>query len=352
VAENDYYGILGVDRNATQEEIKKAYRKLAMKYHPDRNPGDKSAEDKLKKINVAYEVLGDPEKRASYDRFGTTDFEGIDMGGFGDIFSSIFRDFGFGGNFGFGGFGQRGRAAPPQGRNLRVSINLTFDEAFFGVTKKIAYKRQEACETCGGNGAEPGTSPRTCPTCRGAGQVMTTRRSMLGMMSVSEPCQSCRGLGEVVDTACKKCKGNGITQNRVEIEIPLPPGIEDGRYTIRGGGDAGPRGGQSGSLIVSVNVEPHDQFQRRGLHVFLDMDIPFSIAALGGEVEVPTMWGTSKIKVKAGTEGGTLFRMRDKGVHADNGRKGDQRVRVNIEIPKKLSKQQKEFLKQFDDVFS
>ena len=349
MAEDDYYGILGVDRNASQDEIKKAYRKLAMKYHPDRNPDDKTAEEKLKKINVAYEVLGDPEKRASYDRFGTADFEGIDMGGFGDVFSSIFREFGFGG---FGGFRQRGRAGPPPGRNLRVNINLTFDEAFFGVTKKIAYKRQEPCDVCGGNGAEPGTTPRTCPTCRGAGQVMTHRRSLLGMMSVSETCQSCRGFGEVIETSCHKCKGSGINQNRVEIEIPLPPGIEDGRYTIRGGGDAGARGGPSGNLVVSVNVEPHGEFQRRGLHVFLDMDIPFSIATLGGEVEVPTMWGTSKIKVKSGTEGGTLFRMREKGVHADNGRKGDQRVRVNIAIPKKLTKKQKDFLAEFEEVFS
>ncbi len=343
MAEDDFYDRLGLNRSASQEDIKKAYRRLAKEYHPDRNP-DASAEEKLKKINEAYDVLSDPEKRSNYDRYGTADFQGINMDGFGDIFSSIFRGFG-----GFGGFGQRGRAGPPPGQTLRMTINLTFEEAFFGTEKEIAFRRKVGCTTCGGSGAKPGTQPIRCNTCGGQGQVV---RSMGGFMSVAQTCPTCRGLGESIDTPCKECKGSGLEDERKETKVPIPPGIEDGQgIRIQGGGNAGQRGGPYGDLILMFSVKPHPEFVRRGLHVYVETDIPFSIATLGGEVEVPTMWGSSKIKVNRATEGGTMFRMKGKGVHSEDGRSGDQMVRVNIKIPRKLSKEQKEYLEKFDDVF-
>ncbi len=344
MAEDDYYDILGVSRGATQDEIKKAYRKLAKKLHPDRNP-DKDAEEQFKKINEAYSTLGDPEKRSNYDRYGTADFQGINMDGFSSIFDEIFKGFGGFGGFGFG----EGRSGPQRGENLRIRIPLTFDEAFFGTEKELAFKRKVACETCNGKGAAPGTSATRCRTCGGRGQVM---RSM-GFMSVAQTCPACRGVGERLDTPCKDCKGTGLKEERTEVKFPIPAGIEDGMaQRVRGGGNAGPRGGPHGDLIVVFSVEPHDDFIRRGLHVYYETDIPYSVAVLGGEIEVPTMWGTSKMKVKAGTEGGTVLRMREKGVHSADGRKGDQLVRVNIHIPKQLSKEQKEYLAQFDEVLS
>jgi molecular chaperone DnaJ len=345
LAEDDYYDIIGVSRSATQDEIKKAYRSLARKYHPDRNPGNKAAEEKLKSINEAYEVLSDSEKRANYDRYGTADFQGINMEGFGDLFGSIFRGFGFD-DFGFG----RRRAGPAPGQTLRVTIDATFEEAFFGTEKEIGFNRRVPCEECSGSGAAPGTSPRTCPTCRGQGQVM---RRMGGFMSVSQICPTCSGRGQTIDTPCSECKGTGLQKERREIKIPVPAGVEDGQAVrIRGGGNAGPRGGPHGDLIVVYSVEPHDVFVRRGLHVYMEHEIPFSVAVLGGEVEVPTMRGSAKMKVSSGTESGTLFRMKGKRVHTDDNRKGDQLVRVKIAVPKKVTKKQKEFLKEFESVFT
>jgi len=342
LAEDDYYEILGVSRNATQEEIKRAYRRLAKEYHPDRNPGDKEAEEKLKKINEAYSVLSDPEKRANYDRYGTADFQGIDMNGFSDLFSEIFR------GFGFGDFGM-GRRGPMRGRNLRLNIRLTFEEAFFGTEKTVAFKRKVPCKTCHGSGAAPGTSPRRCPTCGGRGQVV---RTMGGFVTVSQACPTCQGIGEVVETPCPKCRGTGLQAERVEIKIPIPPGVEDGMaQRVQGGGDAGPRGGPPGDLIVMFHVKPHEKFVRRGLHVYLEIDIPFNVAVLGGEVEVPTMWGMSEIKIPRGTRDGTLFRMRGKGVHTRDGRSGDQLVRVHIHVPQKLTRKQREYLKKFPEIF-
>jgi molecular chaperone DnaJ len=344
LAEDDYYDILGVSRNATQDEIKRAYRTLAKKYHPDRNPNDKSAGEKLKSINEAYGVLGDPDKRSRYDRWGTADEQGIDMDNFGDIFSSIFRGFG-----GFGGFsGRGGPAGPAPGQTLRISINLTFEEAFFGAEKELAFNRKIHCETCKGSGAAPGSSPKTCPTCRGQGQIA---RSM-GFLSVAQTCPTCGGLGESIDTPCPNCRGQGLQAERREIKLPIPPGVEDGQgIRISGGGNAGARRGPFGDLIVMFNVATHETFVRRGLHVYMEHEIPFSVAVLGGEVEVPTMRGLSKMKISSGTEGGTLFRMKHKGVHAEDGRRGDQLVRVKIQIPKKPSKEQKEFLSKFSEVF-
>ncbi|MHA1948587.1 MAG: molecular chaperone DnaJ [Candidatus Thorarchaeota archaeon] len=343
MAVDDFYERLGLSRSATQDDIKKAYRRLAKQYHPDRNP-DPAAEEKLKQVNEAHDVLSDPEKRSNYDRYGTADFQGINMEGFGDIFGSIFRGFG-----GFGGFGQRGRAGPPPGQTLRMTINLTFNEAFFGTEKEIGFRRKVHCTTCNGSGAKPGTQPIRCKTCGGQGQVV---RSMGGFMSVAQTCPTCRGLGESIDSPCKECRGSGLENERKETKVPIPPGIEDGQgIRIQGGGNAGQRGGPHGDLILLFSVKPHKSFVRRGLHVYMETNIPFSLATLGGEVEVPTMWGSSKMKVKRGTEGGTLFRMKGKGVHSDDGRSGDQLVRVKIKIPRKLNNQQKEFLKEFDDVF-
>jgi molecular chaperone DnaJ len=345
LASDDLYERLGVSRSATQEEIKKAYRSLAKKYHPDRNPGNAQAEEILKGINEAYEVLSDSEKRANYDRYGTADFQGIDMGGFGDIFGDLFRGFGFG-DF---GVGRRGRAGPPPGQTLRLTIPLTFEEAFFGVEKEIAFNRQITCTTCRGSGAKPGSSPRTCSSCRGRGQVM---RSMGGFMSVSQTCPTCRGQGEIIDAPCTECRGSGLQKDRREIKIPIPPGVEDGQgIRIQGGGSAGQRGGPHGDLILLFAVEPHDTFVRRGLHIYMETEIPFSLAVLGGEIDVPTMRGLSKMKVNKGTKGGTVLRMKGKGVQTEEGRLGDQLVRVSIKIPKKLSKEQKEYLQRFEDVF-
>ena len=344
MAENDYYNVLGVAKSSNQDEIKRAYRNLAKKFHPDKNPGNKESEEKLKRINEAYTVLSDPEKRSNYDRYGTADFQGINMEGFGDLFSQIFRGFG-----GFGGFGQRGRAGPPPGRTLRITIRLTFEEAFFGTEKELAFNRKERCETCSGSGAQPGTNPVRCPTCQGQGQVM---RSMGGFMTVAQACPKCRGTGEIIDSPCKKCRGTGLQSKRMEITIPIPPGVEDGMgQRIQGGGDAGAHGGLNGDLIVMFSVKSHKQFVRRGLHVYMEMDVPFSVAVLGGDVDVPTMWGTSKMKIKKGTEGGKILRLRGKGVHAQDGRQGDQRVRVKIHIPKKPTKEQKKYLESFGEVF-
>jgi molecular chaperone DnaJ len=343
LASDDYYDILGINRSASQEEIKKAYRRLARELHPDRNPNDKSAEERLKKVNEAYEVLGDPEKRSSYDRYGTADFQGIDMDGFGSVFDQIFRQFGFGG----GMSSQYSSRGPPQGETLRLTIPLTFAEAFFGVEKEVAIKRKIKCSSCNGSGAEPGTSPLRCPTCGGRGQVI---RSMGGFMQISQTCPTCGGTGQTIASPCKKCRGQGVETTRSEMKFPLPPGIEDGMMQrIRGGGNAGPRGGPPGDLIIQFSVEPDRTFIRRGLHVYMETDIPYSVAVLGGAIEVPTMWGSSMLKVKSGTKGGAVLRMKGKGVHTNDKREGDQLVRVEIHVPDKPTKDQKQFLEQMGE---
>jgi molecular chaperone DnaJ len=347
LAEDDYYNILGISRSASQDDIKKAFRTLAKKYHPDRNPDDPNAEEMFKKITEAYDVLSDSEKRSNYDRYGTADFQGVDMGGFEDLISQVFG--GFGGFGGFGRMGRRGPVAPPRGQTLRMKISLTFNEAFFGTEKEVAFRQQVHCSKCNGSGAEPGSSPKTCPSCGGRGQVV---RSMGGFMQVASTCPTCEGLGEVIESKCSSCKGTGLVSERREVTLPIPPGVEDGMgQRIRGGGNAGPRGGPSGDLIIIFEVEPHETFIRRGLHIYTELDIPFSLATLGGELEVPTMWGPSKMKVKSGTEGGTVLRMKGKGVHTKDGRTGDQLVRVHIDVPRKLSKEQKQYLSQFDEHF-
>ncbi|NWF96254.1 MAG: molecular chaperone DnaJ [Candidatus Thorarchaeota archaeon] len=342
MAEDDYYSILGVPKTATTEEIKKAYRRLAKELHPDLNPGDKAAEERLKKVNEAYDVLSDAEKRANYDRYGTADASGINIDGFGDLF----REF-FGGIGGFG-FGREERGGPPPGDNLRINIRLSFEEAFFGTKRNIAFNRQVKCKTCGGSGAKPGSSPTRCRTCGGKGQVLRT----MGFMSVAQTCPTCQGMGAVISTPCPDCRGSGLMAERMELTIPIPPGVEDGMaQRIRGGGNAGYRGGPHGDLIVMFSVDSHDRFVRRGLHVYSEVAVSFSKAVLGGEIEVDTMWGPARMRINPGTEHGTLFRMRGKGVHSDDGRQGDQLVRINIQVPTKLTKEQREYLERFEEVF-
>lgn len=345
MAEDDLYERLGVSRTASDEEIKRAYRRLAKKYHPDRNPGDKHAEEMFKKINEAYEILSNPEKRANYDRYGTPDGPGAGMEGWSFSFGSGFEDLeeilsGF--------FGGRSRRRSRSGEDLQLEIELTFDEAFFGCEKDISFYRYVPCEKCNGTGAKKGTSPRTCPTCRGRG---IDPRYGLGLFG-ARACPTCRGTGEIIDNPCNTCHGTGLVKKKIETTVRIPPGVENGvTQVIRGSGHFGPRGGPPGRMLVAFRVKPHKIFIRRGLHVYMELEIPFSIAVLGGKVEVPTMWGKSEINVKPGTEGQTLFRMRGKGVHTNDGRQGDQLVRVKIKIPKKLTKEQKRYLEKFNEIF-
>ena len=362
----DYYEVLGLSKGATAEEIKKAYRKLAMKYHPDYNPGDKDAEEKFKEINEANEVLSDPEKRQRYDQYG---FAGVDpsygagqgaggFGGFGgaggvdlgDIFGDIFGS-GFGG--GFGGFGGSTRSnpnAPRKGRDLRVNITLEFSEAVHGCVKKIQLTRQKPCEKCGGSGAEKGTSPETCPDCGGRGFVMRQQRTPFGVMQTQQPCQRCGGKGQIIKNPCKACRGTGKTAQRSTLEVKIPAGINDDQsIALRGQGDAGMNGGPSGDVIVTVSVRPDSIFQRDGYDIWVNVPITYTQAVLGAEIVVPTVDGKVEYTVPEGTQSGTKFRLRGKGVQYLNGRgRGDQYVVVTVEIPKKLNKTQREALKTFD----
>ncbi len=358
----DYYEVLGLSKGATAEEIKKAYRKLAMKYHPDYNPGDKSAEEKFKEINEANEVLSDPEKRQRYDQYG---FAGVDpsygagqgAGGFGGFgaggvdLGDIFGDL-FGGGFGgFGGGTSRSNPnAPRKGRDLRVSITLEFSEAVHGCVKKIQLSRQKPCEKCGGSGAEKGTSPETCPDCGGRGFVVRQQRTPFGVMQTQQPCQRCGGKGQIIKNPCKACHGTGKTAQRSTLEVKIPAGINDDQsIALRGQGDAGMNGGPSGDVIVTVSVRPDSIFQRDGYDIWVNVPITYTQAVLGADITVPTVDGKVEYTVPEGTQSGTKFRLRGKGVQYLNGRgRGDQYVVVTVEIPKKLNKTQREALKTFD----
>ena len=358
----DYYEVLGLSKGATAEEIKKAYRKLAMKYHPDYNPGDKSAEEKFKEINEANEVLSDPEKRQRYDQYG---FAGVDpsygagqgAGGFGGFgaggvdLGDIFGDL-FGGGFGgFGGSTSRSNPnAPRKGRDLRVSITLEFSDAVHGCVKKIQLSRQKPCEKCGGSGAEKGTSPETCPDCGGRGFVVRQQRTPFGVMQTQQPCQRCGGKGQIIKNPCKACHGTGKTAQRSTLEVKIPAGINDDQsIALRGQGDAGMNGGPSGDVIVTVSVRPDSIFQRDGYDIWVNVPITYTQAVLGADITVPTVDGKVEYTVPEGTQSGTKFRLRGKGVQYLNGRgRGDQYVVVTVEIPKKLNKTQREALKTFD----
>lgn len=348
----DYYEILGVPKTATEAEIKSAFRKQAKTCHPDLHPGDKAAEARFKELNEAAEVLGDPEKRAKYDQFGhaafdpsmggQNPFEG-GFGGFG--FSDIFDQM-FGG--GFGG-GTRTQNGPVAGNDLRYSMTLTFEEAAFGVRREILIPREESCSTCGGTGAKPGTQPVRCTTCGGTGQVRTQQNTILGSFTATRPCSACRGTGKIIKEPCQDCKGTGRVRRNTRIVVNVPAGIDNGQtISMRGEGEAGLRGGPRGNLYISVTVRPHKLFQRRGYDLYLEMPIPFTTAALGGEITVPTLRESVRYTVPAGTQSGATFRLREQGVpRLHNQGRGDLLVKVYIDVPKKLTEEQRHLLTQF-----
>ena len=362
----DYYEVLGIGKNATDAEIKSAYRKLAKKYHPDLNPGDKTAEEKFKEVNEANDVLSDPEKRKRYDQFG---FAGVDPnygagqggygGGFGGGFGGaggvdlgdIFGDL-FGG--GFGGFGGSSRAnpnAPRKGHDIQASVILTFEEAAHGCTKKVTLNRQQTCPDCNGSGCEPGSSPETCTQCNGRGYVVTQQRTPFGVMQSQQPCPHCGGRGTIIKNPCKTCRGTGKTSARKTLEVKIPAGIDDDQnIALRGQGDAGTNGGPAGDVIVHVTVKTDNVFERDGYDVYVRVPITYSQAVLGAEIEVPTVDGKVAQKIPEGTQSGTKFRLRGQGIPSLNGRgRGDQYVIVDVEIPKKLNRTQREALNAFED---
>ncbi len=355
----DYYEVLGVDRSASEDEIKKAYRKAAKKYHPDLHPGDAEAEAHFKEAGEAYEVLSDQNKRARYDQFGHAGVDpnygaggagGGGFGGFGDFgdIGDIFSSF-FGG--GFGGGARSNPNAPRRGNDTSATVNLSFEEAAKGCEKTIKVTRIETCSDCGGNGAEKGSSPKTCSHCRGTGQVRITQQTPFGAMQTSRVCDHCHGTGKIIDNPCRSCGGKGRVRRAIERKIDIPAGIDDGQIiNIRGGGDAGANGGPAGDLRVNVNVRPHAIFERSGFDVFCEIPVTFTQAALGDEITVPTLDGKVKFTIHEGTQPGDEFKLKGKGIKRLNySGFGDQYVKIILEVPKNLTKDQKELLKKFDD---
>src|SRR5262245_28845129 len=342
----DYYDVLGVSRDAGAEDLKKAYRKLALKYHPDKNPEDREAENRFKELNEAYQVLCDPERRAQYDRFGHAAFEqdgtGFPFGGFDDIIGDLFGDF-------FGtGRSRGGRNRARRGEDLQYRLDLSFEEAARGCERTLAFGRMHRCETCSGSGAKPGSSPTTCTQCRGTGQL----RLQQGFFSIAKTCGYCNGRGTVVKHPCPTCDGSGATQRNHTLSVKVPPGVDTGsRLKLRGEGEPGQAGGPSGDLYVVIDVESHPLFQRDGVDVVCDVPISFVQAALGTEMEVPTLDGSAKVKIPAGTQSGHVFRLRGRGIpHLGGYGTGDQLVRVAVETPRKLSGRQRELLEEFAKV--
>ncbi|MEG2393591.1 MAG: molecular chaperone DnaJ [Ruthenibacterium sp.] len=358
----DYYEVLGVDKSASEADIKAAYRKKAKKYHPDLNPGNKAAEDKFKEVGEAYEVLSDKQKRGRYDQFGHAGVDpnyGAGQGGFGGGFGGgvdlgdLFGDL-FGGGFGgFGGGARRGANpnAPRRGGDIRVSLVLSFMEAVHGCTKTVNVTRQSACAECGGSGAGKGTSPETCPDCHGTGSVTVQQRTPFGVMQSSQPCTRCGGKGKIIKSPCTKCHGSGKTSATKRIEVNVPAGIDDDQsLRLSGMGDAGSNNGPAGDLIVIVTVRPDAMFERDGYDVHVTVPLTYSQAVLGAQVVVPTIDGKVEYTVPEGTQSGTTFRLRGKGIQYVNGRgRGEQYVRVVLETPRKLNKTQRDALKIFED---
>ena len=355
----DYYEVLGVAKTASEDEIKSAYRKLAKKYHPDLNPGNAEAEAKFKEVNEAYGVLSDADKRAKYDQYGTADpqagfggggfsggFGGFGSGGFSGGFEDIFENI-------FGGFtgSRRSNNAPEQGRDLRVDMELTFEEAAFGTKKEINLTREESCDECGGSGAAKGTTAEVCQACHGSGQVRTTQNTVFGSFSSTQQCTACHGTGRIIRTPCKKCGCKGRIRRARRISINVPAGIDNGQaITLRGEGEQGKRGGAAGDLYVYFSVKPHKLFKRRGNDIYLEVAVSFANAALGAEITVPTLEDSIKYKIPEGTQPGTVFRIRGKGIKRLGGNdRGDMYITVGVEIPRRLSSKQKELLRAFDD---
>ena len=354
----DYYEVLGIAKTASADEIKSAYRKLAKKYHPDLNPGDKEAEEKFKEIGEAYEVLSDQQKRARYDQFGHAGVDpnyGAGAGGFGGGFGGVdlgdlFGD--LGDIFGMGGGRRRANPnAPRKGSDIRVSLVLSFMEAVHGCTKTVSVNRQDVCTECGGSGAAKGTSPDTCPDCHGTGYITVQQRTPFGVMQSSQPCTRCGGKGKIIKSPCSKCHGSGKTSSTKRVEVKVPAGIDDDQsLCLQGLGDAGVNGGPNGDLYVIVTVRPDAMVERDRFDVHVTVPITYSQAVLGAEVEVPTIDGKVKYDVPEGTQSGTVFRLRGKGIQYIRGRgRGDQYVHVVVEIPKKLTKAQRDALKKFED---
>ena len=339
----DYYEVLGLQKGASDNDIKKAFRKMAMKYHPDKNPGDKVAEEKFKEINEAYAVLSDPEKKEKYDRFGHAGVDpnsgfGGGAGGFGGFggFEDIFDM--FGGAFGGFGGGSRGRRnnGPRKGSDLQKAVTITFEEAAFGTKKEIRLNKYVKCKTCGGSGAAPGTSKKSCPKCGGTGEIRTAQRTPLGTFQSVSPCPDCNGTGEINETPCPDCGGSGKTRDNVTISVNIPAGVDnDSVIPIKGQGEPGVNGGPDGDLYIVINVEPHKIFERRGQDLWLEIPITFDQAALGDDIIVPTLEGKVSYKVPSGTQPDTIFRLKGKGIKSVRGnRKGDLYVKVNLEVPK------------------
>ena len=351
----DLYEALGLQKGASEEEIKKAYRKLAKKYHPDLNPGDKTAQEKMKEVNAAYEILSDPEKKARYDQFGHAGVDpsygggGGQYGGFEDFdLGSIFDSF-FGG--GFSGGQQARRNGPRKGENIRAGVTLAFEEAAFGCEKQITVNRVETCPDCGGSGAKAGTSAETCPDCHGTGQVKNTQRTVFGVFSSTAPCSRCRGTGKVIKEPCPTCRGAGSQRKQRTITIQIPAGIDHGQtISVRGEGNAGQNGGSAGDIFATVSIAPHEIFKRRGQDVMVELPVTFVQAALGAELEAPSIDGKISYNMPEGTQPDTVFRIRGKGIPNLNGRgRGDQFIKVKIEIPRNLTREQKEILRQFEE---
>ncbi len=349
----DYYEVLGVKKDATADEIKKAYRKLTKENHPDLHPGDKACEERFKEANEAYEILSDEEKRKKYDQFGHAAFDpnagygagGFDgfggFGGFGDIFSDIFG--------GFGGATRSNPNASRRGESVRATVNISFEEAAFGCKKEVTVAKIETCPDCKGTGCAPGTTPEICPDCKGTGSVTVNQRTPFGMMQSSSPCSKCRGTGKIIHQPCKTCRGMGSIRRQHKVEVNIPAGIDDGQTISKpGGGNAGVNGGPAGDLLVSVIVRPHARFERDGTSVLLEQEISYAQATLGAEVEVPTLDGKVKLTIPEGTQPGAVFRLRGKGIPFLRGSgRGDQFVSVTIKVPKNLTGSQKELLRQF-----
>ena len=354
----DYYEVLGVSKSASDDEIKKAYRKMAKQYHPDLHPGDAEAEAKFKEVGEAYEVLSDAQKKSRYDQFGHAGVDpnfgaggggwgggAVDFGDIGDIFSSF-----FGGGFGGGGRRQNPNA-PRQGGDATVNVFISFEDAAKGCKQKVFVQRITHCEECGGSGAKKGTSPVTCPDCGGSGQVARQQRTPFGVMQTQTACPRCSGRGRIIENPCSACSGQGRVRKTEEMGINIPAGIDDGQIiTIPGKGNAGQNGGPFGDLNVQVSVRPHAIFEREGYNIWYELPITFAQAALGAEVEIPTLDGKMKVEIKEGTQPGDVMRVRGKGIPFLRGRgTGDLLLKIVVEVPKNLSKEQKKLLKEFEE---
>ncbi len=364
MSKRDYYEILGVDKNVSKDELKKAYRKLAMKYHPDRNPGDKTAEEKFKEAAEAYEVLNDDQTRAKYDKFGHAGMKGgQDFHGFSNV-NDIFSNFSdiFGGAFGgssifddfFGGSSKqtsRKRSGGVSGSDLKVTLKLTLEEIAVGVVKKIKIKKYDKCKSCSGSGAKNASSYKTCTVCSGSGEIRQVSRSMFGQFVNIQACTNCGGTGKIISNPCKSCHGEGRSYNESTIKISVPAGVTEGSYmTLRGEGNAGKNGGAAGNIIVVFKELAHEYFRRDGDNVVYDLNLSYPEVVLGTEVEIPTLNGRAKLKIEAGTEAGKYLKMREKGIqHLNRHGAGDQLVKIHIHIPSRTNSKEKELLKELSE---